>query len=80
MIFAKNSADGGKAWHSDQDRVKWKKRYLDTMSCIFARHRARDLTLLVKWKVHEIHVYVPRVIDLGIACFHSLLKFCYVKY
>ena len=49
MIFAKNSADGGcRVWHSDQDRVKWKKRYLDTMSCIFARHRARDLILLGK--------------------------------
>jgi hypothetical protein len=49
MIFAKNSADGiGRAWHSDQDRLKWKKRYLDTMSCNFARHRARDLTLLGK--------------------------------
>ena len=31
MIFANNSADGvGRAWHLDQDRVKWKKRYLDT--------------------------------------------------
>ena len=49
MIFAKNNADGGcRVWHSDQDRVKWKKRYLDTMSCIFARHRARDLILLGK--------------------------------
>ncbi len=34
----------------------------------------------VKWKVREVYVYVPRVIELGKVCIHSSFQFWHVKY
>ncbi len=35
---------------------------------------------MVKWKVHEVSVYVPRVIELGKVCTHSSFKIWCVKF
>ena len=42
-LFAKPDSVECSAWLTDKDRVTHKKRFIDSLSCLLARHRALDL-------------------------------------
>ena len=41
-VYCKAKSDELSIWHSDKGRVTCKKRFVDGLSCIFAKHRAMD--------------------------------------
>ena len=42
-LYAKPKSDEQSIWTCDKDRITLKVRFIDSLSCILARHRAMDI-------------------------------------